>query len=286
MNYPYLIPSAQSDTAAFVANSTLQLGTYVKPLGARTQISVDYSSAVPPVLINNFSFRVRPGGEPQLWISDSDLGAGADFITFFIEGGIGGRAYEVVIHTMLASGEVRSDVLNVQVLGGDNCCPAFVLPALPNQDQTSGDGSIIVNTAPRFFISGSIPVGANVLDRWYDTTTGELYDYISNGITSLWQLAGSGGGGGGGSGSGVIILTIAPIQPDGSTTVFTLTSLLGRPVTITTSNTLFVSVDGVWQQPDVQYAAVNNQVSFVQPPSNDSQVFMLWFAPYAPTYTP
>jgi hypothetical protein len=65
--------------------------------------------------------------------------------------------------------------------------------------------------------------------------------------------------------------------------VFNLTSVIGRPVTITGGNTLFVSVDGVWQDATTQYTAVNNQIAFSQAPSADSTVFMLWFAPYSPS---
>ena len=57
-----------------------------------------------------------------------------------------------------------------------------------------------------------------MLDRWYNTATGEVYDYITDGLNVYWQLAGSSGddGGGGGSGSAANILNIAPIHPDGS----------------------------------------------------------------------
>jgi hypothetical protein len=141
----------------------------------------------------------------------------------------------------------------------------------------SGDGLIIVNTAPRFFVSGIAPVGANVLDRWYDTATGTVFDFITNGVGTGWDASGGGGGGG----SNAIILDLVPIHPDGVTTAFTLTSVVGRPVTITGGNTLFVSVDGVWQDASTQYTAASNQITFAQAPAVDSVVFMLWFAPYS-----
>ena len=282
MGYPYLIPNAQGDPASFLANSTLILGSYSKPLDARTQISVDYSDVIPPIMIANYSFRVSPGGEPQLWIDGTDIGAGADFITFFVQGGVAGRSYEVRLNTKLDSGETRSDVLTINVLG-DDCGCTFVMPLpIPGVgDVTSGDGGVTVNTAPRFFVSGTIPVGANVLDRWYNTANGLLYDYVSNGITALWQQAGGGGNGGGGGGSN--ILNISPIHPDGAATTFDLTTTTGVPVAISGSSTLFVSVDGVWQDGVTQYVAVDNQVQFAQAPAADSQVFMLWFAPASST---
>lgn len=279
MNYQYQIPGQQGDPAAFVADTTLILGTYVKPLDARTLISVDYSQLIPAVALDSYSFRVKPGGEPQLWISEPELGLDANSLAFFIDGGIGGRAYTVTINATLASGEVRSDVLTVQVLGDDcgSCAP--IAPPPPTGGIVSGDGLVIVNTAPRFFVSGTPPVNANVLDRWYDTATGVIWDYVSNGATSLWVPAGGGGGGGG----GVNILNITPILPDGSTTIFTLTAVIGVPVTIVGSNTLFVSVDGVWQDATTQYYATGNRISFAQAPAADANVFMLWFAPASAT---
>jgi hypothetical protein len=283
MNYPYLIPGMQADPASFVANTTLTLGSYSKPLDARTLVTVDYSGVIPAIsAISGFSFRVKPGGEPQLWVSEGQTGT-APSLSFFVQGGIAGRVYEVTITTKLDTGDTRSDVLNINVLDDDGCGCTFVMPLpIPGVgDVTSGDGAVIVNTAPRFFVSGTIPVGANVLDRWYNTSNGLFYDYVSTGITTLWQQAGGGGGGGGGGGAN--ILNISPIHPDGVTTTFNLTTTAGAPVVIAGSSSLFVSVDGVWQDGMTQYVAVNNQVQFTQAPSADSQVFMLWFAPASST---
>jgi hypothetical protein len=41
---------------------------------------------------------------------------------------------------------------------------------------------------------------------------------------------------------------------------------------------LLVSVDGVWQEPTLQYSAAGNVVVFGQAPNADSAVFMLWFS--------
>jgi hypothetical protein len=283
MNYPYPIPGSQTNPALFVADTTNDLGFFDKTsVDTNTFITVDYSQLIPAVTLANFTLRVTPGGSPNLGIGQATLNTGETQLTFLLSAGIEGRAYDVMITAKLTTGEARTDKLTVNVLGDDCGCTPLPAPPPVNGD-VSGDGSIIVNTALRFFVSGTIPVGANVLDRWYDTSNGLLYDYISNGITSLWQEAGSGGGGGGGGGSNVTILSIQPIHPDGVTTVFTLTSVSGRPVTISGGNTVFVSVDGVWQDATTQYTAVNNQIAFAQAPSADSIVFMLWFAPFLPS---
>lgn len=279
MNYPYKIPGGQTNPNAFVADNTLTLGYVDKPVGAKTMVSVDYSQVIPALTLQSYSFRVRPGGEPQIAISESEIGGTQNTLSFMVGGGIAGRAYDITINTVLGTNEVRSDVLTINVLG-DSCplCPPVGPPPV-NPDLTSGDGSLYVNLAPRFFVSATEPVAANVLDRWYNTTTGDVYDYITNGNNSFWQL--SGGGGGGGSGANIYKMT--PIIPDGSTTVFNLTTIGGVIVNIVGSNTLFVSVDGVWQEPGAQYNAVNNQITFTQAPTADAAIFMLWFAPATAT---
>jgi hypothetical protein len=281
MNYPYPIPSAQTDPTLFTASALGQLGAYNKPLDARTLITVEYGSLTPSVTLVGYSFRIRPGGEPQLWLDAAALDATETLLTFYVEGGIAGQAYEVIINAMLADTEVRTDVLTVNVLGENGCgCMVLSLPPAGWGGATSGDGSIIVNTAPRFFVSATEPVGANVLDRWYNSITGDIADFVTNGLVSWWEAATVGGGGG----YGAQVVTMNPIRPDGVTTDFMLTAVDGTIVAISTANTLLVSVDGVWQEPITQYEASGNQIGFAQAPSSDSVVFILWLSP--PPATP
>jgi hypothetical protein len=282
MNYPYPIPGMQGNTAAFIAGVASRLGSYNKPLDARSLVSVDYSQLIPTVTLVGYSFKVRPGGEPQLWINSPAIDTTDTLLTFYVEGGIGGRAYEIIINTTLADTEIRTDVLTVNVQGDDCACAALMTPTYPPgySGAVSSDGSVIVNTALRFFVSATTPIGAHVLDRWYNTTTGNIYDYVSNGLTSWWEEATIGGGGG----YGANIVKMNPITPDGSTVEFTLTATDGTAVDIQTSNNLLVSVDGVWQEPTAQYAASVNVVEFAQAPTADSMIFMLWLSP--PSDTP
>jgi hypothetical protein len=163
-----------------------------------------------------------------------------EILKFSISGGIAGRAYEVTINMTGTAGNTRSDVLTVNLLGGDCGC-APVPPYYPPgySGATSGDGSIIINTRPRYFISLTPPVGAHVLDRWYNIATGAIADFVN----------------------------------------FTLTAVDGTLVEIQTANNLFVSVDGVWQEPTTQFMASTDQVAFAQAPFSDSVVFMLWLSP-------
>jgi hypothetical protein len=227
--------------------------------------------------------KVRPGGEPQLVIGPPLVGMNAgtptSIVTANVVGGIAGRAYDVYINIRGDIGGVYTFHWTVNI-AGDDCGCASVVPSYNGAGSVvSGDGSVIVNDRPRFFVSATFPVNPQVLDRWYDTTSANIYDYVSNGLTTHWELAGAsgGGGGGGGGGSGANIVTIQPITPDGVTRNFVLTA--GQPVTVTAANTLFVSVDGVWQEPVVQFQAIDNQIQFAQAPLPDSHIFIQWFAP-------
>lgn len=280
MNYPYLIPGTMTYPGAFVANSTRILGSFSKSEDMIAGITVDYSQLAGVVggfTPTSVSFKIKPGGEPQLFILVPLIAA--EVLSFSINGGIAGRAYEVTINMRGGLGGVRSDVLSVNI-DGDDCGCSPVMPYYPPgyDGTTSADGSVIVNDRPRFFVSNNFPVNPNVLDRWYDTTTANIYDYVSNGLSTYWQITGSGGGGGGGSGGEVSIVSISPIAPDGTTTTFNLTSSQSA-VSINNANTLFVSVDGVWQEPNVSYAAAGNLIQFATAPFADSKIFMLWFAP-------
>ena len=187
MNYPYLIPGQQGEPENFVASVSGRLGFYDKSVAAIAQLNVDYS-AIPSLSVPRtvISFRVTPGGSPQLAITQPQVSNGL-LLTFTLQGGIGGRAYTVVIGTSGPSGEIRSDVLDVNVLGGD-CGPCQKLNPVINNGATSADGSLYVNTAPRMFVSATPPVGANVMDQWWNTTERSLYTFITDGITTYWTL--------------------------------------------------------------------------------------------------
>lgn len=278
--YPYLIPGSQVDPTIFVANSTLILGSFSKSVDMIMALSVDYSQLIASFTPQKFSFKVKPGGEPQLAITNSSLTG--EVLAFTVKGGISGQSYEVVINMTGVAGNTRSDVLTVNILDDGCGCAIFPMPTYP-LGNVSADGSVIVNTAPRFFVSATFPVAPNVLDRWYDTTTGSIYDYVSNGLETYWQVSGDGSGGGGGSGGGSAanIITLASITPDGVTTTFTL-SAPSATVNVIQANTLFVSVDGVWQEPLVQYVTAGNMIQFNEAPLAYARVFMLWFAPPIP----
>jgi hypothetical protein len=278
--YPYPIPGNQSGSArpSYVADATRKFPPLRKSAEEVNIATFDFSQLTPAITVASCWVRVRQGGEPQLIVGPpiSNPSDGApNTVTAHVQGGIPGRAYDVELNVRADLGATYSFQWTVNILGDDCACP----PVPPPSDYitlVTGDGMIVTNTAPRFFVSALAPISPQVLDRWYDTSTGNISDFVTNGNLSYW-VVGGGGGGGGGGGSGPII-SLLPIYPDGVTTIFTLTAV-DMPVTILASNTLFVSTDGVWQQPVVQYQALDNQINFAEAPSADSVIFMVWFAP-------
>ena len=282
MNYPYPIPSSQqgSSRPTYVADITGKLGTFTMSVDTYVGITVDYTQLSPTMNIVGFWFKVKPGGMPSLVISGATTVAGSDIVTFTLRGGMPGRNYKLTINAQGQLGGWRSDVLNVNVQG-DDCNYSRVLPPPPNMGVTSGDGKIVVNTAPRFFISATPPVTAQALDRWYNSSSGDVYDFISDGVTGYWTLAIVAGGGATPppvTSGGASIVKINPIVPDGVTTTFTLTATGGASVNIIGVDSLFVSVDGEWQEPLAQYIADSNQIIFTEAPTADAHIFMIWFS--------
>lgn len=184
MNYSYPIPGSQADPTAFVANMAGVLGSYDKPVDAKTHLSVDYTQLVTAPTISSYSYLISPGGEPQLQIYGSQLTA--NVLMFAVQGGIGGRTYTVTINAKQSNGETRSDTLTINVLGDDSQSCQIVNPPLIN-NLTSADGMMVVNTAPRFFVSATAPINGQAFDQWYNTSTGVLYFCISDGNTFFWR---------------------------------------------------------------------------------------------------
>jgi hypothetical protein len=75
------------------------------------------------------------------------------------------------------------------------------------------------------------------------------------------------------------VVKMMPITPDGVTTTFILEAIDSSTVNVLAVNTLFVSQDGVWQEPTVQFNAAGTQIVFAAAPTADSYIFIVWFAP-------
>jgi hypothetical protein len=274
----YLIPGQQGNLAAFTANNTYDLGSYDKPIDGKALISVDYSKLIPAAAIAGYSFKVSPGGMPGLSITASKLASPATSLTFMISGGIANTQYTVTIVAKLVDGETRSDALDVNVFDpdGDDACyaPPTTLPAA--SPGTSKDGYTFTNSDPRFFLSSTPPAGANLMDQWFDPSTNTLYSYVTNGVTSYWRILVPPAPAPVPPGGALLVTKIQPLVFNGMNTIFNLTAVGGGGVSINSVNDLLVSLDGVWQEPTVQYTTTSNTITFAQAPSADSIVFMLW----------
>jgi hypothetical protein len=188
MNYPYPIPSQQANLVALVAGSTRELGYYDKRIDEIVAFTVDYSQVVPAVTVAHYSFRVTPGGMPELMVSKTGLtGSPSTGLAFTLSGGIGGILYNVTVDMTLASNERRSDTLNVNVIDPNEGCgcgvPQIMVPSLA---PINGTGVVAVNPAPRYFVSAIAPVGATVMDRWYNSQTAVVSEFVTDGTTTWW----------------------------------------------------------------------------------------------------
>ena len=203
MNYPYLDPRRAGLTRR--ASLPIVAGRLVRStsrwMRARWLPWTTAISLQRVTLVSN-SFRVKPGGEPQLSIDGVTLDTDKTMLTFYVSGVSAGRRMRLCqCHVDGRQCSLRL-CLTVNVLGDDDCgCMRHALPTYPRGNVVSGDGSVIVNTAPRFFVSATAPVDPNVLDRWYNTTTGTIFMIMSAiGLETSWWEGGDGGGGGGGGG--------------------------------------------------------------------------------------
>ena len=278
MNVGYPIPGSNVDQTTFIANSSFELGSYTKAVADGTVLHIDYSKLVPAQTITDFSFRVSPGGSPQLNIASAVIAT--NILTIVMSGGRAGVAYRIEIIGIGATG-TRTDFLDVQLLDDGGCgCEDIATAPLTPVGNVSGDGGMYINTALRYFVSSTVPVDGRIFDRWYNTTTGDIYDFVTDGLKSWWELSTLGGGGG----YGANVVKMNSLTPDGNTKVFTLTATDGTTVDIIGTNTLLVSVDGVWQEPTTMYSAVDNQLTFIEAPLVGAVIFMIWFSP--PPATP
>jgi hypothetical protein len=278
VNYP--IPYSQANTAYFYANSTNNIGSFNKPIDGRVQLSIDYSKLVPAVTVSKVWFEISPGGVPQLTI-DSVVTT-STLLTFFVAGGYSDMSYDIIINAVLSDGSIHSDLLVVNVFGENGCACACITSTYADNYIQFGNQEVFINKYPRFFVSGIAPTNANLLDRWYDLNNQTWYDYVTDGMTNFWAVSGVGtpapptGGTDSGVTGNITIKKMKPLALDGVTTTFPLISIDMFTPNVTTNNSLFVSMDGVWQEPTTQYTASGSSITFATAPAADSYVFILW----------
>lgn len=267
-----------NSTAVFypIASSTyLIIGTILKPANAAIMVRMDYSQ-IGITNITGWSFNVDVGSNPSLAVSSPSAGATLGgtspwYLDFIISGGVEGQRYNLTV-AVEGSGN-RSDTIGINVPLSDCGCGAASTGG-NSALYPAGTNQVYINSAPKYIVSNVTPLGANLMDQWYNPSTNELAEYITDGTNYWWQTT----------------ITTAPPAPttfatvrlnpipvDGGTTQFSLTSNSGVLVDILASTDLMVSVDGVWQEPVAQFITFSNQIQFATAPSANSAVFMIWF---------
>jgi hypothetical protein len=85
---------------------------------------------------------------------------------------------------------------------------------------------------------------------------------------------------------------VQPLTPDGTTKIFTLSYIdptVGPPAVATTignSAQLIVSLDGVVQEPGVDFTGIDATLAMTVAPPADSRFWAVWFRPHIPVVLP
>jgi Chaperone of endosialidase/Collagen triple helix repeat (20 copies) len=186
MNYP--IPQNQFNTQSyFYADNGYNLGSMVKPVNSQITVTVDYSKLTPAITPSRYAFLIDSGDSPRFGISGTTLVS--TVLTFVVSGGAPDRTYDIFIVMTKSDGTVRTDTLTVNVTGDETCCPVSVPVSQNLGTFTGSNGLVYVNDSPQYYVSSVTPQSPNILDVWYDTATGVLQEYVTNGSSSYWQNA-------------------------------------------------------------------------------------------------
>jgi hypothetical protein len=128
-----------------------------------------------------------------LVISQSSISG--EQLQFILSKGVPGVSYEVTISVSYGSEVlIRSDVLLVDMPAeGCGCGPAIAQPIPPlgingNEGQyLNGQGTVFLNSSPRFFVNAGPPQGAQIMDQWYNVSTGIVSELITDGMNIIWM---------------------------------------------------------------------------------------------------
>jgi hypothetical protein len=247
------------------------IGEYTKDATSQIMCRIDYSALTIPPGDVSVDFTVDIGSNPLLAVTSSYYNQTENYLDFILSGGIAGQKY--VLSISLSGTITRIDTITIDVPSiGCECEP---LSTVHNEaNYTTSGGVVYINSAIKFIVSSITPTGVNVLDEWFNPESRVLYKYITDGTNFWWQA----------------MVTTAPSTPltfqtmrlkhivfDGINSLFTLVDLNSNSVNVLASTDLVVSLDGVIQQPDVDYVAFADQVQFAQVPRADSYSFIVWY---------
>jgi hypothetical protein len=187
----FVLPSGvvNTDSALFVADTTLTLGPLIKQPADQTLILIDYSQLTPPLTLVSYDFTVDASSNPALVVSHATISLPGMGLSFLLSGGIVGQQYNISI-TVNDISTARTDVLTVNIPSSDCECvgsnpvpPVYTLLPLETQ--------LWVNSAVRYFWGVTPPANPNVLDQWYNPDTATLYEWTTDGTNFIWETLAS-----------------------------------------------------------------------------------------------
>lgn len=204
MNVPASLPVNYSNTAFFYPDDTGVLGSFTKAPDAKTMVSLDYTSILKELNLNlvSISYVLNYGSAPQLIVSGTAIQADNNILSFIVSGGLNGLKYVIQVNALL-SDETTVNVQYLEVVvsapgtragncdpavygtigvpGGPPISPVFQQASILNGDNTRFGSAFVV-----FWVSDQAPTTANILDRWYNTQDGLIYDRATDGNSVFW----------------------------------------------------------------------------------------------------
>jgi hypothetical protein len=205
MNFPAALPVNYSNTAYFYPDETGILGSFTKAPDAKTLVALDYTSLLSALNLNlqNMSYVLDYGTAPQLVISGTTIQADNNIVSFIVSGGLNGVRYVLTISAAMSDGEtVNIQYLEVVVSAPGSVAVGCGDPALAGRVGVSGgppisnvyqqasllngDGTTFGSTFVVFWVSSIAPTTANILDRWYNTQDGLVYERVTDGQSVFW----------------------------------------------------------------------------------------------------
>jgi hypothetical protein len=192
----YSAPTNFSNAAQFYPDNTGQVGGFTKSPMAQTLVTLDYSQSLATgVTITKVAYVLDIQTTPLLIISNSNISV--NLLTFIISGGWSGITYNLTVQSTLSDTTVRTDVLQIEVMGDDMrydpCFPqsrAIVPCNIPKSYQqaflSSSCGSY-KSACITYYICDTAPVNPNVMDQWYNSVNHTVQEYLTDGMTFWWQ---------------------------------------------------------------------------------------------------
>jgi hypothetical protein len=191
-------PTNFSNAAQFYPDNTGQIGTFSKSPIAQTLLTLDYSQSMPGIAITKVSYVLDVQTTPLLVISNSVITS--QLLTFIVSGGWSGVTYGLTIQASLSNATLRTDVLEIEILGDDcmrydPCCPPMGKPICPPSPIPKAYQQAIMSTSCSsyksscitYYICDTAPVNPNVMDQWYNTANHAIWEYLTDGVNFWWQ---------------------------------------------------------------------------------------------------